>query len=98
MDGIVRKLDYMRRLIIPKEMTDILRLKPCDLVEITLDEDKICIRPYSSDSETYNFIRNFIISNFETKDFNSKIDEQAIINITGKLKEIVKDEVIYKDM
>ena len=60
--------------------------------------DEICIQPYSSDGETYNFIRNFIISNFETKDFNSKIDKQSIINITGKLKEIVKDEVIYKDM
>lgn len=98
MDGIVRKLDYMRRLIIPKEMTDILRLKPCDLVEITLDEDKICIKPYSSNVETYNFIRNFIITNFETKDFNSKIDEQDIINITAKLKDIVKEDIIYKEM
>lgn len=98
MDGIVRKLDYMRRLIIPKEITDILRLRPCDLVEITLDEDKICLKPYSSNADTYNFIRNFIISNFETKDFNSKIDEQAIINVTEKLKDIIKEEVIYRDI
>lgn len=96
MESIVRKIDYMRRLILPKEMTDILRLKPCDLVEIMLNEDKICIKPYQSNIETYNFIRNFIVTNFESKDYNSKIDEQNIINITEKLKDVVKSEIINK--
>lgn len=87
----------MRRIILPREMTDILKLKPCDLIELTLDNDKICIKPYASNVETYNFIRNFILTNFETKDFNTKVDEQAIINVTEKLKEIINKDVIHKD-
>ena len=46
MNGIVRKMDYMRRLILPKEMTDLLNLKPNDLLEIFLNKDSIVIKPY----------------------------------------------------
>lgn len=98
MDSIVRKLDYMRRLIVPKELTDILRLRPCDLVELTLDENRICIKPYYSNVDMKNFIKNFIIANFETRDFNTKIDEQDIVNITQKLKDIIKEDIIYKNI
>ena len=96
MNGIVRKMDYMRRLILPKEMTDLLNLKPNDLLEIFLNKDSIVIKPYYSEVETYQFIKNFVVTNFEGKDYNRRIDEQALINITEELKESINRYVIQR--
>ena len=41
MSGIVRKLDYMRRIVLPREMCDLLYLKPGDLIELNLNNGKI---------------------------------------------------------
>ena len=41
MSGVVRKLDYMRRIVLPREMCDLLYLKPGDLIELNLNNGKI---------------------------------------------------------
>lgn len=97
MSGIVRKLDYMRRIVLPREMCDLLYLKPGDLIELNLNNGKIEIDFYSPDADVHNFIKNFIISNFESKHHNTRIDEQMTINITEQIKELIEKNVLEKD-
>ena len=45
--GIVRKLDQLGRLVIPKETRRVFNLNGRDPVEIFTDEDKIIIKKYN---------------------------------------------------
>ena len=45
--GIVRKLDQLGRLVIPKETRRVFNLNGGDPVEIFTDEDKIIIKKYN---------------------------------------------------
>ena len=45
--GIVRNLDQLGRLVIPKETRKVFELNEGDPVEIFTDEDKIIIRKYN---------------------------------------------------
>lgn len=97
MSGIVRKLDYMRRIVLPREMCDLLHLKPGDIIELNQVNDKIEISFYSPESDVTKFVKNFIVSNFEPKHYNIRIDEQATINLTEKIKQLIQNELIEKD-
>ena len=45
--GIVRKIDELGRIVVPKEMRRVLDIKNLDPVEITLEGDSIIITKYS---------------------------------------------------
>ena len=45
--GIVRKVDQLGRIVIPKELRASLRLNTGSPMEIFLDEDKIILRKYT---------------------------------------------------
>lgn len=97
MSGIVRKLDYMRRIVLPREMCDLMYLKPGDIIELNYNNGKIEIDFYSPDADVHNFIKNFIIQNFEAKYHNTRIDEQATINMTEKIKDLIEKIILEKD-
>ena len=44
--GIVRRIDDLGRIVIPKEVRQKLKIKPGDPFEIVLDGDKIVLVPY----------------------------------------------------
>lgn len=97
LSGVVRKLDYMRRIVLPREMCDLLYLKPGDLIDLNLNNDKIEISFYSPDADVHNFIKNFIVSNFEARYHNIRIDEQMTINLTEKIKKLIANEILDKE-
>lgn len=41
--GLVRQLDHLGRIVIPKEMRDLLNMKTGDLIEIYTQNGRICI-------------------------------------------------------
>lgn len=45
--GIVRKIDKLKRVAVPKEMRKILNLKEGDSLEFFADKDSIIIRKYN---------------------------------------------------
>ena len=45
--GIVRKLDNLRRIVLPKEFCQHLNIQPLDMMEITLVDGDIIIRSYN---------------------------------------------------
>lgn len=44
MKGIVRQLDELGRVVIPKEMRNVLGIKARDDLELTIDEEKVVIK------------------------------------------------------
>lgn len=54
--GIVRKLDDLGRLVIPKEIRKMYKMKEGDSIEIYLHNDAICIRKYDMASSLYEQI------------------------------------------
>src|SRR5690606_14428658 len=45
--GIVRKVDHLGRIVLPKELRDMMNLRPHDGVEIFVDEDAIVLKKYN---------------------------------------------------
>lgn len=54
--GIVRKLDDLGRLVIPKEIRKMYKMKEGDSIEIYLLNDTICIRKFDETSSFYEQI------------------------------------------
>jgi transcriptional pleiotropic regulator of transition state genes len=45
--GIVRKVDHLGRIVLPKELRSIMRIHPQDGVEIFVDGDQIILKKYN---------------------------------------------------
>ncbi|MDD6879062.1 MAG: AbrB/MazE/SpoVT family DNA-binding domain-containing protein [bacterium] len=58
--GIIRRVDELGRLVIPKEVRNSLRIKSGDCLEVFLDNDTILIRKKDLISKTYKSIENII--------------------------------------
>lgn len=56
--GMVRRLDDLGRLVIPKEIRRMYKMKEGDSIEIYIDNGKICIRKYDEISPYYEQIVN----------------------------------------
>ena len=89
--GIVRKLDDLGRLVIPKEIRKMYRMKEGDSIEIYLQNDAICIRKFDETSSFYEQIEVlckilkdkyentvFFTSDEYLKRKNLKIDEKLM--------------------
>ena len=47
--GIVRKVDYLGRVVIPKEMRRTMKLKEGDLLEVFVEGDLVCFKKYEEE-------------------------------------------------
>ena len=56
--GIVRRLDDLGRLVIPKEIRKMYKMKEGDSIEIYIANNTICIRKYDETSSFYEQIEN----------------------------------------
>ncbi|RAL21330.1 AbrB/MazE/SpoVT family DNA-binding domain-containing protein [Thermoflavimicrobium daqui] len=45
--GIVRKVDHLGRIVLPKELRNIMQIHPQDGVEIFVDGDQIILKKYN---------------------------------------------------
>ena len=45
--GIVRKVDHLGRIVLPKELRDMMNLRPHDGVEIFVDDNEIVLKKYN---------------------------------------------------
>ena len=99
--GIVRKIDELGRIVIPKEIRKTLKLNTGDEVEIFVDDNKVYLKRFSTllglEEELFN------ISKVINEQFNCSIifaDQNKIIVSYGKLSEKYLDmeinDSIYK--
>lgn len=104
--GIIRKIDDLGRIVLPKELRRHLNINTGDDFQIILDNNRIILERYSylknyekdilkiieSFTEVTNYDINLVINNEIVNKNNSKILEN-IINIISERKLYVKEEV-----
>ena len=91
--GIVRRIDDLGRIVIPKEIRDVLNINKNDFIEIIVDDEKIILLKKEFQINLDSFIKSYIYSNF-TEDFHdlliTKANLEEIDNILHKYVSDIK--------
>lgn len=97
--GIVRRIDDLGRVVIPKEIRKSLRIKDGESLEIMVSDDKIILKKYSSIEDMYMLLNNLIIS--VNKIINKNIiifDREKIICSTGNYTSELRGKRISENL
>ncbi|NBI30813.1 stage V sporulation protein T [Chengkuizengella marina] len=86
--GIVRRIDDLGRVVIPKEIRRTLRIREGDPLEIFVDRDgEVILKKYSPIGELGDFAREYAESLFESTNHIAIIsDRDTIISVSGGAK------------
>lgn len=97
--GIVRRIDELGRIVIPKEIRRSLRIKEGDNLEILIDNENIILKKYSVIKNLNEFAQNITdaIHSFIT---NSVLitDTNSILAVSGPLKKELLNKTIGIDL
>lgn len=94
--GIVRRIDDLGRVVIPKEIRRTLRIREGDPLEIFVDRDgEVILKKYSPIGELGDFAKEYAESLFESTNHITMIsDRDTIIAISGAPKKEYLDKQI----
>ncbi len=92
--GIVRRIDDLGRIVIPKEIRRTLRIREGDPLEIFVDRDgEVILKKYSPIGELADFAREYAESLHETVGHIALIsDREAVIAVSGAPKKEFLDK------
>lgn len=81
--GIVRRIDDLGRVVIPKEVRKTMHLKEGDPLELYLDGTTLCLRKYNT-TELFSEALNDLVDLINDSEMNSCIapEEKALIKST----------------
>ena len=92
--GMVRRVDSLGRIVIPKEIRKVLKIKENEQVEINVSNDQIVLNRYSELNEYDESIKNLIDIIEDIFDKNIIITNLSSIALTSsKYKELVNLEL-----
>lgn len=95
--GIIRRIDELGRIVIPKEIRKNLNLKNNDNLEILLEEESIVLKKYQPMGKLITFAKSYSKSLSDLTGFSVCIsDTEKIIAISGSKKENYMGEAISK--
>ena len=85
--GIVRRIDELGRIVIPKEIRKSLRIKSGDTLEILLNDDNIMLRKYSQIENAIDMVETYVESFHQVLKYNVIVtDTDKVIAAAGNLK------------
>lgn len=98
--GIVRRIDDLGRVVIPKEIRRVLRIRDGDPLEIFTDkEGEVIFKKYSPVGELSPFAAQLCETMSRTTGFTVAVtDRDSIIAISGPLKKELADKKVCKDL
>lgn len=98
--GIVRRIDELGRIVIPKEIRRTLRIREGDPLEIYTDrEGQVILKKYSPIGELSEFAQEYCESLYENTNFTALIsDRDNIIAIAGGSKKSYMEKRISPDL
>ena len=98
--GVVRRIDDLGRIVIPKEIRKTLRIKEGDPLEIfTEKEGDIILKKYSPIGELSNFATEYVESLNKTTGHISIItDRDTVIAVAGTTKKDILEQKISGDL
>ena len=93
--GIVRRIDELGRVVIPKEIRRTLRIKDGDSLEIFIDREELMLKKYSPMQSLEKFAGGSVKSLHELSGFTAVIcDSNEVLFADGKLKKEVHGKKI----
>ncbi|MBQ7973063.1 MAG: AbrB/MazE/SpoVT family DNA-binding domain-containing protein [Lachnospiraceae bacterium] len=97
--GIVRRIDELGRIVVPKEIRRTLRIREGDPLEIFTDkEGEIILKKYSSIGEISGFAKQYAENLYQVSGRAALItDRDRFVAATGAYK-ILKDQPISKEL
>lgn len=98
--GVVRRIDDLGRIVLPKELRRTMRIKEGESLEIYTDGDnKIVLKKYSPVNQMTDFVKEFTESMFTTNKRNIIItDNEKIVAASGEFKKDITGSKITKDL
>ena len=98
--GIVRRIDELGRVVIPKEIRRTLRIREGDPLEIFTDrEGEVILKKYSPIGELGDFAREYAESLHQSTGHITAIcDKDAIIAVSGGSKRELMDKPLHEDI
>jgi len=94
--GIVRRIDDLGRVVVPKEIRKTLKIREGDPLEIFVDHDKeVILKKYSPINELGNYAREYAEALYESTGFIACIaDKDTIITVVGTPEKRFKNKPI----
>lgn len=97
--GVVRRIDELGRIVIPKEIRKNLRINEGENIEIYVDEDNVVLKKFSVLNKINEYADKIVDSvNFFLKKNIIITDNDKVIAASGKLKNEFLDKQISKDL
>lgn len=78
MTGIVRRIDELGRIVIPKEIRNVLNIYPGDNLEILIESTNILLKKYSYIDNNYNYLKLCV------EELQKSIDKKVILSTRDK--------------
>lgn len=93
--GVVRRIDDLGRIVIPKEIRKTLRIKDGESLEIFLESDNIVLKKYSYLENISDFYKNYVSSIYSAiKEDIFIVDRDKFVAIAGEFKKKYLDKDI----
>ena len=97
--GIIRRIDELGRIVIPKEIRKNLRIKNGDNLEILIDGENITLKKYSQIENLENMANIYAESFYQVLKYNIFItDTDKIVAAAGNLKKKYLNSGISEDI
>lgn len=97
--GIIRRIDELGRIVIPKEIRKSLRIKNGDNLEIVVDGESIMLKKYSQIENLENIANMYAESFSQVLKYNVIItDTDKVIAVGGNLKKKYLNSQISEDI
>ena len=94
--GVVRRIDDLGRIVIPKELRKTMRIKEGDSLEIFIDgSDKVILRKYSPVQNINEIVNEFVSGLYEScKSDIIVTDNEQVISVAGDIpKELIGKKI-----
>jgi AbrB family transcriptional regulator (stage V sporulation protein T) len=98
--GIVRRIDELGRVVVPKEIRRTMRIREGDTMEIFTDrEGEVILKKYSPIGELGDFAREFTESMHRAFGHICAVcDKDVFISVSGGARRELLDKAIHKDI
>ena len=97
--GIVRRMDELGRVVIPKELRRVMRIKEGEEIEVTQKDDTLILRKYSAISEMLDFQMEYAMSVYRTTGFTAIItDNDKIVAVSGDLTKLAVGSPVSENL